>query len=60
MEELTEMYGIFVPNSPDRHVFKELTEVKKFLDSPLGKKQGNNENVSNYYYFLFYCFRDSI
>lgn len=36
----SDLFAIFVPNSPDRHVFRELKEVKKFLDSPLGKKEG--------------------
>lgn len=40
MNENAEVFAIFVPNSPDRHIFKDLREVKKFLDSPIGKTSG--------------------
>lgn len=36
----SDLFAIFVPNSPDRHVFRELKEVKNFLNSPLGKNKG--------------------
>lgn len=39
-EEQENVFAIYVPNSPDRHIFKELQEVKNFLDSPMGKNTG--------------------
>ncbi|KAI1713971.1 ankyrin repeat and LEM domain-containing protein 2 like protein [Ditylenchus destructor] len=51
-----DVYAIFVPDSPDKYTFKDFKEVKSFLDSPLGKKQGTrfkrcatNDELDDFY-----------
>jgi len=41
-EKEKELYAIYVPDevTPQRHMCKDLGEVKKFLDSPVGKRSG--------------------
>lgn len=35
-----ETYAVFVPNSPQRHVFQKFEDVTAFMKSPQGKRTG--------------------
>lgn len=44
MDENRPVYAAFIPNSPNRFVFKELKEVNQFLNSPENKKLNKSKS----------------
>lgn len=53
------VYAAILSNSPKRHIFKELREMKQFLDSPENRSLNSSKTTALFNFFKSLMFRCS-